>query len=349
MRLPPRRTAQFVALLAVVAATLATPLAWRAVNAAWAPALEDLPASYLPALEARRARRPFDEGHIDGLERMQPGYVIIGDSMGGRIDPRRLDQLSGRPVAPLLRNATGSAAWYLMFKNYVVASDIDPALVIVFFRDTNLTDPLWRATDFYRETLDRMARDQEPALNDVMAARTTGAWHRAHAALDEAYQVERTRAWVEPALLSWLSRVVVGNVRRAEFPDDVNAMFALDRLRPMGQADMAAAEALDTDFDANVETSVLPLMLDLAREHDLRLCFVRVLRRTEDGQVREQSEALSGYVADLRAYVEARGALFFDDRDDPAMATIAYGDGDHIARGEDERYTELFWQRLSRN
>lgn len=336
------------AVLTVVVVLLAAPLAWRALNAAWAPPIDDLSSSYLPALEARRVRAPFDEGHIDGLERMQPGFVIIGDSMGGRIDPYRLDELSGRPVAPLLRNATGSAAWYLMLKNYVVASRIQPEYVVIFFRDTNLTDPLWRATDFYRETLDPMARDAEPELNAVMAARTTGIWYRAHLAIDEAYQVERARDWLEPAVTSWLSRVVVGNVRRGQFLDEVNAEFALERLRPMRDADLAAAEARDADFDANVESSVLPLMLDLAREHDLQLCFVRVLRRTtEDGEPREESEALTQYVADLRAYVEARGALFFDDRETPEMATIRYSDGDHIHRDELARYTEIFWRRLT--
>jgi len=346
---PARQPAQAVALLLVAAALLVVPLGWRAVVAAWGPPLADLPRSYLPSLEARRERIAFDAGHIDGLQRMQPGYVIIGDSMGGRIDPARFTQLSDEFIAPLLRNASGSAFWYLALKNYVVGSAISPKLVIFFFRDTNLTDPLWRATGFYRETLDYAALDDEPALDAVMAARMSGPWFRIHGAVDRLYQVEGTRGWIEPALTSWLSRVVVGRLNRTRFLDQVNAAFGLDRLRPIRQADMAAAGQLDTDFEANVDTSVLPLMLSLAREHGLRLCFVRVLRRTEEGRIREESEALTRYVADLRRYVEARGALFYDDRDDPAMATIRYDDGDHIHRDERVRYTELFWERLLRD
>jgi hypothetical protein len=40
--------------------------------------------------------------------------------------------------------------------------------------------------------------------------------------------------------------------------------------------------------------------------------------------------------------------VLFDDRDDPDFATIAYDDGDHIARTDRARYTELFWERLQR-
>jgi hypothetical protein len=324
------------------------PLAWRVVDAAWGPAPDDLPPSYLPSLEARRARIPFDAGHIDGLQRMQPGFVVIGDSMGGRIQPERLTQLSDEFVAPLLRNATGSAFWYLAFKNYVVQSGIQPRYVVVFFRDTNLTDPLWRGTGFYRETLDYAAMDAEPALDAVMAARSTGPWHQAHRLAAEIYGTDRARDSLEPALTRWLARVVAGSSNRTRLLEDANARFALEGLRPIPEADMAAVADREADFDAHVESSVLPLFLDLAREHHLHLVFVRVLRRTEDGRVRAESPALTAYVRDLREYVEAGGATFFDDRDDPEMATIRYDDGDHIAREDRVRYTEYFWARLQR-
>jgi hypothetical protein len=335
-------------LLLAVALTLLVPLAWRAVVSAWGPPQSDLPASYLPALEARRDRKPFDAGHIEGLEHMQPGFVILGDSMAGRIDPARLTHLSDKFVAPILRNATGSAFWYLAFKNYVAASKISPDWVIVFFRDTNLTDPLWRSTDFWRENLDYAALDSEPELNAIMAARTRGAWYRLHDGVDRAYGLDAARTWLEPAMTARLSGLIVGDTVRPTFLDEVNAAFAFEHLRPLNEADMAAAEDRDADFHALVDTSVLPPMTALARERGMRLAFVRVLRRTIGGQPRPESDTLRRYVADMRAWLEARGAVLLDDRDDPAFATIAYDDGDHIARSDRVRYTELFWERLSR-
>ena len=153
---------------------LAIPLAWRPILRAWGPAAESAPPSYLPALEAARPRQPFQPGPIEDLISMQPGYITIADSMGGRIDPERLTALANVPIAPILQNATGSAYWFLVFKNWVVASHVKPKRVVIFFRDTNLTDPMFRVSGPYRQTLDEVARDREDELNAVLAQHTNG-------------------------------------------------------------------------------------------------------------------------------------------------------------------------------
>jgi hypothetical protein len=337
-------------------AMLATPLIWRVAHAGWGSE-GAAPPSYLPALELARERAPFRPDPIGDLRTMNPGYIIIGDSMAGRVDAARLTVLARQNVAPILQNATGSAYWYLVFKNYVVASGARPKWVIVFFRDTNLTDPTFRLNGEYRGTLDQVALDREDELDAVIAARaqgawfrghplTAGRWSRVHSLIDRAYGIERTRVWVEPAMAAWLARVAVGRQRRRAFLADVNTVFELDRLRPLASADIAAPEDRDLDFRSNVDASTLPLFLRLAKEHDLNLCFVRVLRRPQNGQPPDESPALARYVSDLRTYIDAHGAVLLDDRDDPQMARITYADGDHIARAETGRYTDLFFARL---
>ena len=103
---------------------------------------------------------------------MQPGYVIIGDSMAGtRVDERRLVELAGVQVAPLLQPGSGSAFWYLALKNWVVASGIRPRMVLIFFRDANLTDVMFRLDEQFRWALDLAALDREDELNAVVATR----------------------------------------------------------------------------------------------------------------------------------------------------------------------------------
>ena len=330
----------------MIVAILLTPLVWRAALWRWGPPASSLPPSYLPALDPPRERRPFQSDPVGDLQSMAPGYVIIGDSMAGRIDPDRLTQLAQVPIAPVLQNATGSAYWYLVFKNYVVRSGIKPKRVIVFFRDTNLTDPMFRIGDASYRNLDEVALDREDELNAVLATRVEGPWFRAHRAINRAYAVDRTRAWLEPQISARSAAFVVPAPRaQADFLANLNRMFALDQLRPMVAADIAAAEDPDADFSANVGTSVLPIFLQLAKAHDLRLCFVRVLRRPQDGKPPPQSARMTRYVQDLRAYLEARGAVFRDDRDDPDMASIKYADGDHIDRDERIRYTDALFAR----
>ena len=53
--------------------------------------------------------------------------------------------------------------------NWVIASGIHPRVVFVFFRDTNLTDVLFRLDEQFRWSLDRVAHDREDELNSVVA------------------------------------------------------------------------------------------------------------------------------------------------------------------------------------
>jgi hypothetical protein len=132
-----------IATIVPILIALVVPCGIQMANARHAAA--PLPPSYLPALEGNRARARFEENRLDELRAMQPGYVVIGDSMAGtRIDERRLGELAHAPIAPLLHPGSGSAFWYLALKNWVIASGIHPRMVFVFFPDTNLTDVVFR-------------------------------------------------------------------------------------------------------------------------------------------------------------------------------------------------------------
>lgn len=332
-------------LLALGVAIAITPFLWRVAVARWGPPLDSTP-SYLPSVEPARPRRPFDAGHIWGLQNMQPGIVVIGDSMAGRVDPARLDQLMQMPVAPLLRAASGSGYWYLAFKNYVVASGVKPKWTLVFFRDTNLTDLLFRLLGDYRPALDDVAGDREDELDRVVAARLKGPWYQLHAAAERAYGIERARSWLEPALTAWPARVLAGSRGGPRLQTAVNESFGLDKLRVLPGSDMGAISARDTDFGANVNASVLPLFLELAARENLRLCFVRTQRRMPTGGLRPQTPALQRYMRQLRTYIEERGGFLIDDQDDPAVTALPYDDLDHIARAGRVPYTEHLAARL---
>lgn len=330
-------------LLVVVAAV--TPMFWRVAVDRLGPAVAGTP-SYLPSVERVRVRRPFNPDPIEGLQAMNPGLVIIGDSMAGRLDPERLGQITGENVAPILRAATGSGYWYLAFKNYVVASKIAPKRTIVFFRDTNLTDLMFRLIGDHHEVLDEVAVAEEPELDRVVATRLSGPWHRVYAAIERAYATERARAWLEPALTAWPARVIAGGRGGTRLLRAVNERFALERLRPMPLSDMSVVSPNDADFRANVAASVLPLWLSLAREHGLSVVFVRVQRRIEGGGLRPEGPALVRYMRDLRAYIEREGGHLIDDQYDPEVAALPYDDLDHLSRAGRPRYAEILVRKL---
>jgi hypothetical protein len=331
-------------LLLALAGLLVIPLSLRAANLLQ-PA-PNLQASYLPALSGPRERQPFDAGRIADLARMNPGLVVIGDSMAGsRIDPALLDRLTGMRTAPVLYAGSGPAWWYLALKNWVIASGIRPRAVVVFFRDTNLTNVLFRIDATW--SLDTAAREREDDLNAVVARRRGSPFYRVRDAFERLYQAEQARRWIEPAVNEWPARVIVPYRRpRATFLERLNDRFGLSHLRPMDAADMQATEDREADFDAFVDKSGLPLMLRDARQAGLPLVLVRVQRRPAGGQPPHQSPALLRYVAKLKTYIESNGGIFMDDTGDPAQTLDLYEDGDHLSREGRRRYTETFAARL---
>ena len=112
-------------------------------------------------LELNRAHGEFNPQRVTDLSYGQPPWVFIGDSMmGTRIDRLYLGDIASthdQNVAFLFHPATGPVWWYLAFKNHLVASGIRPRAVFVFFRDTNLTDTLFRLESLYGNALDEVA------------------------------------------------------------------------------------------------------------------------------------------------------------------------------------------------
>lgn len=333
-------------LLLAGAGLLLVPFGLRAANHLHPSA--NLQPSYLPALEGPRPRAAFDAEPISDLRILDPAWVVIGDSMAGtRIDPGLFTRLSSQRIAPLLYAGSGSAWWYLVLKNWVIPSGTHPRVVFIFFRDTNLTDVMFRIDAAW--ALDTAALAREDDLNAVVARRKGTPFYRAREAFDAMYDAPQVRRWIAPLVDEWPARAMIPYRRpRAQFLEQLNTRFGLSHLRPMDAADMRETEDRDTNFDALVDKSALPLMLRDAGRAGLRLCFVRVQRRPEDGRPPYQSPALQRYVTKLGLYLLQHGAAFIDDTGDPVQALSWYEDGDHLSGEGRRRYTELFVSRLGR-
>lgn len=334
------------ALAVVLVALILGPLGLRA--AAWLLPESRGQVSYLPSLESSRPRLPFRGEVIDQLKYQNPTYVFVGDSMlGSRVDPVYLGDLAGNEqVAFLFHAGTGPAWWYLAIKNYLIPSQVKPRVVFIFFRDTNLTDTLFRATGNNRWTLDEAAREHEATLDRVMASRLNGGWRGVAAGVNHVYAVDRIAPVSDAFVRQVPMRAVVAPEALEDFEHRLNEFFSIDALRPFTQADIAEEEAERTDFADELKTSVLPEMLRLSKVAGYRLCFVRVQRRPLGRKPPDQSPALRHYLADLETYLRANGAEYYDEYGDPDYPEAVYADGDHIRREFRSRYTELFRQKL---
>jgi hypothetical protein len=338
-----KNAGQVLSLCVVLAGILVIPIGLRTINGALPDA--DVLDSYLPTVETPRQRERFDQAAADAVREVQPQFVVIGDSMAGiRIDPRHLTRLSQRRVVGLFHPGSPVAYWYLAFKNLVADNGLTETRgAIFFFRDDQLTSQVQVTPG----VLDRVARDQEPELDRVLAANRLGAFSDVHRAARGLYEYDRTRLWAEPSLTrvpaEWVSD------KPAELLNTINTeLFALERLRPFAATDLAQGTGAALDFGRNVSHSLLPEIIRLAEESGIKLAFIRAQRRPTEQGPPAQSDALKKYVADLEAYLEGRGAYFYDDWGDPDMPLSMYADGDHLNSTGKVRYTERFAEKHAR-
>ena len=270
----------------------------------------NLQPSYLPAIYGPRERAPFEAERVPALARMNPGVVVIGDSMAGsRIDPAlltRADRRASRrrscmPAAArrggISRSRTGSSP-----------SGIRPRAVIVFFRDTNLTNVLFRIDATW--SLDTAALEREDDLNAVVARRRGTTFYRVRDAFDRLYRREEARRWIEPAVNEWPARALIpvspaaGRVpAAAERP--LRPRRTCVRWTPPTCRRPRTARRTSTPSSTS---RTLPLMLRDARQAGLTLVLVRVQRRPVGGRPPYQSPALQRYVAQAEGLRRERTA-----------------------------------------
>lgn len=336
---------QALSLAVVVAGTLLVPLGLRALNGARPDAgVRD---SYLPTVETPRPREAFDHAAADAVREVQPQFVVIGDSMAGiRIDPLQLSRQANTSVIGLYQQGSPVAYWYLAFKNLAVENDLKSLRgAIFFFRDDQLTTQVQVTPG----SLDRVAKDREPELDRALAANRLGPFSGVHRAARAIYQFDRTRLWLEPALLRAPAELAAASLPPDDLLKAINGeVFALDRLRPFEAADLAAANGRALEFTANVDESLLPEIIRLAGRAQIKLAFIRVQRRPSAGGPPQQSPGLTSYVNALKSYLESHGAYFYDDWGDPDEPLTAYADGDHLTAEARIRYTQRFAERHAR-
>ncbi len=288
-------------------------------------------------------KEAFDPRPLESLQAKPPAYVFIGDSMArSRIDIPQFERLTGEPVGDLIQNGSASARWYLFFKNYLIASGARPKLTFIFFRDTVLTEPEHRTDGKYRRELEEAMHEKEVVLEKVL---TTGAMmskEEAQELIEEIYPVQQRQVAVREKIEERLLQMASFTMSRDGLRKRLNETFGMSKLRDDVPSDLASEEKDDLrKFDSSPDASFLPHLLALAKEHQVKLCFVRVKRSEE-----RDEKWLNQYITDLRAYLEVNGALYYDETADAGITPEMFGDGDHIDRKFRPFTTERFYNGI---
>lgn len=311
----------------------------------------------------------FDPNDREKISTQEPDYVFIGNSMlETRIDQDELESLTGAPAVLLVSSGSRSPTWWLELKNNVAGSNVKNMTVFIFFRDKELTFSKVSRTSTLTRSMARKSMPNEEELDRILELNKTAT----DRVLDYVYKVypillyrplakqTLSRLAATPLMVDLFSLSVLRimdledetkyDSKLEEFNKlkrDTNDIFALGNMRRVSQSGRLFEDR--TSFGDQSDKSILPLMINLAKEMELRLIFVRVQKRPDDVRTTSQyDEDMAIYLHDLRNYLLGENVGFYDFTGDPNIPSEYYLEGDHIAPEYMPAYTRNFVDRLAK-
>lgn len=286
------------------------------------------------------------------LVQAKPQIILLGNSiLRQAIEPRLFADLTGTHTVSFARDGSASAYWYLTLKNIIAKSPHKPSIVAIFFRDEFLTRPDFRVKGEYKLLVHEMANDEEPLLDRLAYPESMG---YPSYLLNKYSPLYQKRNLAKESVDSFIKHKIAASILGRE-PDKIDEaitnVFARENLNRDLMTRIQTAAELNTkpddfDFDKVIDKSFLPHMINIAKEDNIKLVFVRVKRRRDLKQDSEPGK-LKSYIADLKSYLEKNNLTLLDFTHDGRLKLEHFADGDHLDR-ETGRilFTELLAQQM---
>ena len=355
-----------------LACTIAIAAAVPAGLCRWLDVPENLAGGERPAKE-------FDPvATIPSLARSRPDWILMGNSMlNSRIDNEPLADISGLKVRKVSKGGSQSALWFLFLKNVVIASKAKPAIVTIFFRDTDLTWPEFRIRGLNEELIATLRGPEQPEWQEVLVegdSSEAGLQNWIRDGLSDLFPVTDLRPNARRSIQekSFRATRIGTHMNSSGRRVELNQRFSLTHLRhdlggdsvtasasqPAAAAANAGgpAEVIDPGiyedgprtFDPSPKASFLPHLVQLASQHGITLHFHRIKRRPGTSNLRPDDVTMQAYMKDLEAWLAAHHCVYTDESQDASLTLDMYADGDHISSEQavQERYLKNFWARV---
>ena len=303
-----------------------------------------------PTVVPSPATTEFDECQslIARIEAKKPQYIFIGNSMlDSRISTYYFNKLTGTRSLSFWEGGAMSAVWYLLLKNVVVASEVRPETVFIFFRNTSLTEPFFRTEGKYRELLEKFMCGNDSVVQSVLQKKEklNGALLQ-HA--ESLYPVLNNQSknilFSVPDIMTWGSHLFGFEFDHPE----VKKFFSEHPLRSVTDdgENSDTTRSYNFDFTNAVNHSFLPHLIETAHINNLNLIFVRVQQRPPPDGSFYQSNELKNYIRALKHYLKKYNCNYIDFTGHPKITLKMYGPGDHIAKTHKEQYTRIFIEEV---
>ncbi len=290
--------------------------------------------------------------HLHGIENARPETVLLGDStLQLGVDAEVLSLASGHKTYKVAIPGSASAVWYLALKNIILESSYKPTTLVLFFRGTLLTRPDDRVTGRYFALVDELAGRHEPLVTQLSYVQQMSPVEKM---MDQYFPLYGNKSMLKDKI-EYDSRY--GPPARFLGCDkdcadaSVNSLFETANLQPEAarqaliNAEVGLYGSGAEDFAHQVEHSYLPEIVRLCQKNDIRLILVHTPTRVYPTRDSEP-EFIRRYLADLQAWLEARGVTYLDFYHDPRITSDMYLDAVHMNEQGRVVFTQILAEAL---
>jgi len=281
------------------------------------------------------------------IDRQKPQVLILGNSVVKfGIDESRFALLTNQKTLKFGFPGSDSAYWYLMIKSNIASATNPPKYLLLFFLDDLLTTPGLGVNGTYLPIIDEIAGENETVLiqkaylNEInpVEAYLDGRFPLFGERQSLKDKIDNRLKYTLPQLFQMCDKTCLGEA--------LDAVFAKKIILAQNIPNSEIWKSRDWDFNALVEKSFIPDIIQLTHEKGIELILVRE-KNVKVMTIRDESPEMRKYFQEMADYLKKEGVPLLDFAHDLALTLDMFLDEMHLNPQGRLVFTNLVAEKFS--
>ena len=268
------------------------------------------------------------------IDEQQPQVLLLGNSViNWGMDESQFAQLTSQKTLKFGFRGTASAYWYLMIKSNIATASKPPRYLLLFFLDNLLTIPNFGVNGAYHPMIDEIAGENETVL---LQKAYMNLLDPVEGYLDSHFPFFGERQTLKDKVdnrLKYTLPRLFQNCAKPCLDKALDAVFDEKNMLPLmlqqNAINLGRWSVDEWDFNALVEKSFIPDMIQITREKRIKLIFVRG-KNDRVMTLEDESPDMRKYFQDMADYLKKEGVPLLDIAHDPALTLEMFLDDMHL-------------------
>ncbi|MDO9694402.1 MAG: hypothetical protein Q7W56_06695 [Candidatus Latescibacteria bacterium] len=268
------------------------------------------------------------------IEKQKPQVLLLGNSViNSGIDESQFELLTSQKMLKYSFPGTASAYWYLLVKSNIATAETPPKYLLVFFLDNLLTTPDLGANSTYQPMIDEIAGENETVL---LQKAYLNQLDPVEGYLDSHYPLFGERQTLKDKIdnrLKYTLPQLFQNCAKPCLDKALDAVFDEKNMLPnvlqQNAINLGRWSSNEWDFNALVEKSFIPDMIQITREKGIKLIFVRE-KNARVMTLEDESKDMRKYFQDISDYLKKEGVPLLDFAHNSALTLEMFLDEMHL-------------------